>query len=311
MSAAAKDLIDIARAKVSNRQITDGSFDASLQVWITAVSDWIEKYCRRNFYSTVYDELYNGNGDRRLILRSYPVQAVNSVRYRPVVVLKIQNTDTSTNQRATVTVLSTGLKIIRVASGVNTIVTAGLTWAACPTLADLAAAVIGKGAGWTAQVTGDSTDYGKWPSADLYIAPSYGDGVQSRGALTARGQFAEIRLHTVELAGYDCDYTRGWLLRAIPYTDPELLYPEDLIWPVGINNFRVQYQAGFTTIPEAVQEAAAQWVSTLWSLSNRDPMSVNQITSTTGAGLTVQEPPPQIKLMLAPYRAYGVGIESG
>src|SRR5438132_12240383 len=30
-----------------------------------------------------------------------------------------------------------------------------------------------------------------------------------------------------------------------PYTDPELLHPEDLIWPVGINNFRISYQAGF------------------------------------------------------------------
>jgi hypothetical protein len=34
-------------------------------------------------------------------------------------------------------------------------------------------------------------------------------------------------MHTYELAGYQFD-PRGWLLRAIPYTDPELLHPEDL-----------------------------------------------------------------------------------
>ena len=40
-----------------------------LQVLITAYSDAIEKYCRRRFVSTSYDELYNGTGDRRLLLR--------------------------------------------------------------------------------------------------------------------------------------------------------------------------------------------------------------------------------------------------
>ena len=122
-------------------------------------------------------------------------------------------------------------------------------------------AISAVGRGWSAQVVGDSTgDYGKWPSADLYVPSSYGDGVQSQGALTAMRQNAELKLHTYELAGYQWD-ARGWLLRAIPYTDPELLHPEDLIWPVGVNNFRVQYTAGYTTVPEAVQEACARWVA--------------------------------------------------
>src|SRR5438270_88373 len=137
---ATKDLITLARAKQAILAITNSSYDTLLQTLITAASDAIEKYCRRDFYSRSYDELYSG------------------------------------------------------------------------------------------------------------------DGVTSQGAMTARGQFAELKLHTYELAGYQFD-PRGWLLRAIPYTDPELLHPEDLIWPVGINNFRVQYSAGFTTIPESVQEA--------------------------------------------------------
>jgi len=37
----------------------------------------------------------------------------------------------------------------------------------------------------------------------------------------------------------------------ISYTDPELLHPEDLVWPVGINNLRIQYTAGYNVIPEA------------------------------------------------------------
>src|SRR5262249_12727543 len=127
------------------------------------------------------------------------------------------------------------------------------------------------GNGWSALVIGDTAgDYGLWPSADLYVPPSFGDGTTSQGSLTARGQYAELKLHTYELAGYQFD-PRGWLLRAIPYTDPELLPPEDLIWPVGINNFRIQYTAGYTTIPEAIQEAAAEWVSQLWYMTQHDP----------------------------------------
>jgi hypothetical protein len=306
---AAKDLITLARAKQDIVSITDSSQDALLTTLITAVSDAIEKWCRRRFVSTARDELYNGTGDRRLLLREYPVQIISSVRYRPVTVLKIQNTDQATNQRATVAVTSAGLTLVRVASGVVTTDTS-VTWAGNPTLTAIAAAVNALGNGWSAQTVGDSTDYGKWPSADLYVPPSYGDGTQSTGALTARGVFAELRLHTFELQGYQWD-PRGWLLRAIPYTDPELLHPEDLIWPVGIDNFRVQYTAGYSTIPEAVQEACASWVSELYFRTKRDPSVLARTIPGQGARHWDQvpdaaDPPGYIRRLLAPYRRYTV-----
>jgi len=223
---------------------------------IGACSDAIQKWCRRDFAVRGYDELYNGNGDRRLLLREYPLLSVESVRYRPVTVLKIINNAASTNQQARVTVTSTGLTLMRMASGVKS-VDATAAYAGYPTLAGLANHISGLGSGWSAQVVGDSGqgggqgDYGLWPSSDLYVPPSYGSGTYSQGALTCRGQYAELKMHTYELAGYQWD-PRGWLLRAIPYTDPELLHPEDLIWPVGINNFRIQYTSGYPTIPEAV-----------------------------------------------------------
>src|SRR5581483_7833418 len=147
---------------------------------------------------------------------------------------------------------------------------------------------------WSAQAVGDAGGaYGLWPSADLYIPPSFGDGAQSQGALNARGTFAELKLHTCELQGYQWD-PRGVLLRAIPYTDPELLHPEDLIWPVGIGNFRIQYTAGYTTIPEAVQEACALWVSIAYNATFRDPALAAQSFSGfsgTFAALDASRPP--------------------
>ena len=272
---AAKDLITLARAYQALQGVS--SQDTLLGVLITAYSEAVEKYCRRRFVSTSYDELYDGTGGRRLLLRQYPIQSVQSVRYRPVTVLKVTNTSAA-NVQARVSVLSTGLQLVSVNAGVKTTVTAGLTFAGNPTLSALAAAVSAVGNGWSGQYVGDSTSYGSWPSADLYIPGSYGDALegsgvlQSQGALQcAAGSFAELKMHTYEMAGYQWDAGRGWLLRAIPYTDPELLHPEDLIFPVGVNNFRVQYTAGYTTVPEAVQEACAEWVTDVYFRTLRDP----------------------------------------
>jgi hypothetical protein len=281
---------------------------------IAACSDAIQKWCRRDFAVRGYDELYNGNGDRRLLLREYPLLSVESVRYRPVTVLKVVNNAAGVNQQARVTVTSTGLTLMRMASGVKSVDTTA-TYAAYPTLAGLATYISGLGNGWSAQVVGDAGqgggqgDYGLWPSSDLYVPPSYGTGTYSQGALTCRGQYAELKMHTYELAGYQWD-PRGWLLRAIPYTDPELLHPEDLVWPVGINNFRIQYTAGYPTIPEAVQEACAQWVAIRFSLAQRDPgLDRLSVPGSAAQSWAAEAMPLQVQALLAPYRRYSMGTE--
>jgi hypothetical protein len=312
------NLIDIERAKRNIQAVTDTSHDALLGVLVAAYSDAIQKWCRRDFSLRSYDELYNGSGDRRLLLRQYPLQSVESVRYRPVTVLKVQNTNTLTYQQARVSVTSTGLTLVKVASGVKSTDTVG--YAANPTLNALAAAVNALGSGWTAQIVGDSGqavgasgDYGLWPSQDLWVPPSYGDALTSQGALNARGAFAELKMHTYELQGYQWD-VRGWLLRAIPYTDPELLHPEDLIFPVGVNNFRVQYTAGYQVVPDAVQEACAVWVAFAYQQTTRDPLLLHQLTASgtaSGWNPAPADPPPQVQALLKPYRRHTVGTSQG
>ncbi len=306
---AAKDLITLSRA-YQDLQGVSGQ-DALLGVLITAASDAIEKYCRRYFLARAYDELYSGTGDRRMLLRQYPVQSVQSVRYRPVTVLKITNT-VAANVQARVSATAAGLTLTRVNAGVSTTDTS-VTWAGNPTLTAVAAAVNALGNGWSAQVVGDATNYGSWPAADLSWPTSYGDGTSGQGALQCvAGSFAELKMHTYELAGFQWD-ARGWLLRAIPYTDPELLHPEDLVFPTGINNFRVQYTAGYTTVPEAVQEACAKWVAVLYFETLRDPLLTNQIGSSTGSGWKLLNglPPDNVRNLLAPYRRYTIDTNQG
>jgi hypothetical protein len=313
---ATKDLINLTRAYQALQGVS--SQDTLLGVLITAYSEAVEKYCRRRFVTGSYDELYDGNGERRLLLRQYPIQSVQAVRYRPVTVLKITNT-IAANVQARVSVLSTGLQLVSVSAGVKTTVTSGLTFAGNATLSALVAAVNAVGNGWSAQIVGDSTNYGSWPSADLYVPSSYGDTLEASGVLQSQGalqgvagSFAELKMHTYELAGYQWD-ARGWLLRAIPYTDPELLHPEDLVFPVGINNFRVQYTAGYTTVPEAVQEATARWVAYGYYLAQRDPSLLHQVPAsgtTSGWGPVTSgrsSPPADVRALLAPYRRYLIG----
>jgi hypothetical protein len=293
--------LDLARQHIPSSVNTDEPVISTL---ITAASQAVRRYCRRDFNSQAYDELYSGMGDRRMILREYPVISVQSVRYRPVVVLKIQNTLAST-PIARVQVTSTGLTLTRVTSGVKT--TDGTpTFAANVTILALQNAVTALGNGWTAQGAG----YDQWPSAEIYcpngISGPSGPQPDSAGALTAAGQFAELRMHTYELAGYQTDQRRGWLLRAIPYTDPELLHPEDLIWPPGINNFRIQYTAGYTTVPEDVQEAVAELTATFFAQRGRD-MSLHTESLAGSYSYSVNETaeiPNRIKTLLRPYRYY-------
>src|SRR5262249_45316240 len=146
--------------------------DPTINLLITSASKAIQKYCRRDFTSTSYDELYNGNGNRRLVLRQYPLISVQSVRYRPVTVLKVINTLANTPQ-ARVTVTSTGLTLTTVTSGVTTSLT--VSFAGNPTILALQNAINALGSGWLAQGAG----YDQWPAADLR---------SPQGALTAAGQ---------------------------------------------------------------------------------------------------------------------------
>jgi hypothetical protein len=312
-----QNLIGLERAKVNLP--TSGTGDENtINILIGAASDLITKYCRREFLTRSYDEFYNGDGDRRLLLRNYPLQTVESVRYRPVTVLKvINNAGAGATSQSRVQVMQTGLQLMEMSFGVKKITTSGLDYVSCPTLYSLAQAVSAVGRGWSAQVVGSNTgDYGAWPSSDLYVGSSYYQGISSQGALTAMGQFAELKMHTYELSGYQWD-SRGWLLRAIPYTDPELLHPEDLIWPLGINNFRVQYTAGYTEIPEAVQEACARLTAYQWFLTQRDPALAHQVpASGTSSGWQIAyggsgELPGDVRMLLAPYRRYSMSINQG
>lgn len=299
------NLISRERAKLNLPSAVAGD-DRTIDALIGAVSSAIQKHCRRTFALQRYDEVLDGTPQDVLILKEYPLQAVESVRHSPYTVLTVQNTSTTTNQQARVAVTSTGLELTRVASGVMTRDTT-VTFAANLTIAALAAAVVALGASWTATAT---TDYTLFPSQDLWIprgGPSSGDANQSMGALDCRGRDAPLSLHMVELADYAWSAS-GWLYQPKGTTLDWFDAVPRKYWTGPQGHWRVQYHAGYQEIPEDVQEAAAQWVAILHYQTTRDPRLIQESSAPASGTATFKGygepagPPAIVGALLSPYR---------
>lgn len=289
-----RNLCSLERAKLNLPNATT-SDDRTIAALIAAASDAIRKWCRRDFALRRYDELCDGVSSDRLLLREYPVHAVESVRHSPQVVLEVTNTSSS-NQQARAAVTRDGVELLRVASGTMTRDTS-VTFASNATLQAVATAIAAISGGWGARAVGSSTgDYGLWPAQDLYLPPSLGDGLYSQGPFDCRARYAGFQLHVGELAGYIWS-ARGWLDR-------------HAAWEGGPGQWRVAYTAGYAELPEAIVEACAEWVSVLFEQTRRDPslalLQIPGAVSQTWTRPPLSSPPTRAAALLAPYRRYVV-----
>jgi hypothetical protein len=283
------DLITSARAQYNLNNLSLSSNESTtLGALITAVSKAIQKYCGRDFVQTQYDELYNGDGRRRLLLRQVPIITVDRVAYSPVAVLRVTNTSAS-NQRATVAVTATGLSLTRVASGTSSAST--VSFGSNTTISAVATAVTALGNGWSATVT--DAKYNNRASADLRAV---------QGSLNAMNVQVELKIHIGELSDYEVDATHAWLLRA--------RWTELAIWPQlgpgwygGIDYWRVIYTAGFATVPEDVQEACAQWTAALFWQTKRDPGLSHESIPGVVSRVPYGQMPECVRQLLLPYRS--------
>lgn len=270
------DLITSARAKQNiNLSSYTTAEDTHIASLVSAVSASIRRHCRREFDSQSFDELVIAKDDRRLIVKQYPILSVSRVATGLETVLKVRNTSAS-NQRATVAVTSTGLSLVRVASGVST--TSTVAWASYATLSAVATQVNAIGSGWEAEaITGHTLR----ASSDLRAV---------QGALNAKDVWGELKLHTEELSTYAVDTERGWIVASGGDEWAWSAYGMEMpSWCRG-QEYRVMYTAGYAAVPEDVQEAAAEWVSALFWLSKKDP------------GIVLGDIPRSVCRLLGPYR---------
>jgi hypothetical protein len=282
------DLITLARAKYNLAKDTafTSAEDDTINALIDAITKAIHRFCKRTFDSNSYDELYRGDGQEKLILRNFPIISVARVAHNPTTVLEVTNTSSS-NQRATVSVTSTGLTLVRVASGTVT-TDSTITFAGNATIEDLKDAIGALGNGWSASIP--SSDFNDLASADLRAI---------QGALNAKDVQAPLKLHIDELSDYEVDTDRGWLLRSCE-------------WFGGPNYWRVLYTAGYSTVPEDIQEACAEWVAHLYFRASQNPSYQAESSAPSGgtassiAFYPLNHMPGHVRELLLPYRKYRV-----
>jgi hypothetical protein len=271
---------DRALSNLNNRATTDDE-NTTIAALIAAVSSAIENYCWQTFAVVSYDELYPGTHKRELVLRNYPTIEIDRVAYCPLPVVQVTNTY-SDYQRATVKVTATGVELTAIASGVATIT--DIAFADQPTLYALATAITALGNKWAATVLNPADNLRA--SADLRAL---------QGAYQAMNALANLKLHTSELTGFTVDAERGILTR-----------DDGLLWEGGLHYWRVIYQAGYSEVPDDVQEACAEWAAQLFWQTKRDPGLASETIPGTDARVILQNMPTSTKLLLGPYRNWRV-----
>lgn len=238
-------LIDVTYAQ-TNAILNNLSTDR-INALIGAASGKIRRYCKRWFNSQTYTRYFSGGGYPfdTFYLPEIPTQQITRLATNPVVVMNVQNTATTVNQRATAQTTTTGLVLFAMASGIPTMVNT-ITWTTYPTVQAVANAVNALGNGWTATI---SVGYALFPSADF--KPLQG----AVTALVGPGAGLEQYIETPVFGGngiftYGAQWigTQGWRLDA----------PKGVIWgqfPPGQLNIRCDFQGGFDLVPDPVQEA--------------------------------------------------------
>lgn len=272
------------------------SAPAYLASLICAASDAIRRQCNRDFVLSSYSEYYSGGIfiHQPLRLRQFPVTEITRVAASPRGALRVQNVDAITNQRATIETTPTGVRAVRVASAVAT--TNDLSFATYPTITAMVGAINALNHGWQASVL-SGFDY--WPSPDLKPL---------QGATSVIQGPHDLELYTESISPFlswpfaadlaDELTTTGWRL------DDETgeLYGR---FPRGQLNIRIDYQAGYATVPQAVQEACVQLVQDLYQagLVNNTLKKATLGASTVEMKDTSTSPQmsAKVQLLLAPY----------
>jgi hypothetical protein len=268
------DLITLARAKLAIPDVPTAD-EPIVEALIDAASEAVSLYCRRTFPLTSWDEITSGRCDRKLALKQFPIVTVSRIAVADSAALGIVNEDKVTNQRATARLTSTGLVLTRVASGVAT-VDSTILWSGHATLQSVATAVTALGAGWKGAAS-DEVD----SAATVDLRPIS----VSKPCLT---KAAEFFVHSAEMAADRIDADAGFVFGE---------------FPIGERNIRVEYSAGFSVVPEPIQQACAMLVAQWYSEGKHDAsrrfdgLGDAQYSRFTPSGL-----PEHVRRLLAPWR---------
>ncbi len=248
---------------VANQQFLAGENDALFVDAINAATEEIEEWTSRRFASTVYNQLFNGTGRRRLNVRQYPIIDVARVSVGRRDAFRIINNSTD-NADAIVSLdgLNLTLEIVGGAdAGTDTVSYTGATQ-----IGAFITSINAIGKQWVATIETDAD--ATWLVDDLF---------QFEGRNARRNELS-MRMPDQSVRSFDVDAAIGQLVRTNVGRSTELLGPQFLrhggnaatpwelrpftaesggpFWPEGVFNVYVRYTAGFATIPADLEMMA-------------------------------------------------------
>lgn len=214
---------------------------------INRASDLINRYCDRILKSTTYTrEIYYGSGHNKLLLEQYPATRVTRLSVGRTNSFSILNTSLDANF-CTVEITATTIRLI-VDGGVNADDTA-LTLSAYATIDALIAAIVALGKGWSCTTL--ATDTGTRDASELLIRPAmFVDNAKQAYCETV-----------------DDDITDYRLLKPIEARNEGILQKPGVF--MSNTEYFVNYVAGYTTIPYALEQACIELVAYKYGQSKR------------------------------------------
>lgn len=265
--------------------ITHTDDDTLIGYLVSRATSAIERYCDRTLRSTSYREQYDGDGTTELLLKEYPITAVNllSVGRTDIVRLTNVNSDAYT-ARATVDVTNMTLYV----DGGTNDGSDELTLADY-TLTELVAAINALGTGWTATL--QSSAYGVWEADELL--PVMG--------LECLDSYAYVQCPDDPESDYQIYANKGIVYLPTGFSS-------------GHNNVTVRYTAGYSTTPADLEQICIDLVNTYYlsrktdSTVKEERLGDHKIVYANEGGGGARDIPQHIAKRLAPYMRWRLAV---
>jgi len=215
---------------ITSDSVANGIDSASLIIDLkTSFEESFQKECRRTFEETSYSlEKYDGKGTRNLYLKNYPIITLDRLVVGTTEVIKVRNTSAYTT--ASVSILSTGLRLVK-----DGIPDSTVTFAANTTMNAIVAAITALGVGWEASVV--STIYNNYKSTELLPLFGY-------NCIDSNWIYLKIPYATGAEYEFEVDQNAGIINRSFPF-------------PNGFRNIFIDYSAGYSAddMPKDIKTA--------------------------------------------------------
>jgi len=225
-------------------RLTDTNNDAIVERLIDAVTDRAQRFCNRTFASTTHSKRYDGSGTQWLELDEAPISAITrvSIGYNDAMSLTNNASDATA---AVASISSTTLTLI--VYGGASAGTSTLTLTDYTDITALAAAINALGTGWSASAMSTWAD---WAASDC---------------------------GKCDFMGWEC-FGGDVIFLTVPgerendfsyYADDGGLYRIGG-WPAGHRNIFVDFTAGYSTIPDDLEQVALELVQLAYDSREHD-----------------------------------------